>query len=108
LSVNSDQWEISYILQLVAGEDSLNPIDTSQGTTMIPLEYLIAIVVALTIAIVLAVLLFKRKRKPNIKKTLTSNPQLMKEDKAVLEFLAEKDGKAFEAEIRERFQKCQD
>jgi len=27
----------------------------------------------------------------------------MKEDKAVLEFLAEKDGKAFEAEIREHF-----
>ncbi len=27
----------------------------------------------------------------------------MKEDIAVIEFLAEKDGKAFEAEIRERF-----
>ena len=27
----------------------------------------------------------------------------MKEDRAVLEFLAEKDGKVFEAEIRERF-----
>ena len=103
LSVGSGQWEISYILQLVAGDDSLNPTAFPQGTTMIPLEYLIAIAATLLIVIVILVLLVKRKRKPNIKKALNSNPHLMKEDKAVLEFLAERDGTAFEAEMRERF-----
>jgi uncharacterized membrane protein len=104
LSLGSGQWEISYLLQLVAGEeDSLNPTDFSQSSGMVPIEYLIVIIVALIVAIVVGLLMFKRKRRPNIKKALNANPQLMKEDRAVLEFLAEKDGKAFEAEIRERF-----
>jgi len=104
LSLGSGQWEISYILQLVSGdEDSLSPTDFSQGSGMIPITYLIAFIVVLIVAIVVGFLIFKMKRRPNIKKALNANPQLMKEDKAVLEFLAEKDGKAFEAEIRERF-----
>jgi len=104
LSLGSGQWEISYILQLVSGdEDNLSPTDFSQSSGMIPITYLIALIVILMVAIVVGFLVFKRKRRPNIKKALNANPQLMKEDKAVLEFLAEKDGKAFEAEIRERF-----
>jgi uncharacterized membrane protein len=47
--------------------------------------------------------ILNRKRKINPKKTINRNPHLSKEDKAVIEFLAEKDGKAFEAEIRQRF-----
>jgi uncharacterized membrane protein len=104
LSVRSGQWEISYILQLVVGdEDSLSPTDFPQGATMVPVEYMIALIMVLLVAIIMVLLMFRRKRRPNIKKALNSNPQLMKEDKAVLEFLAEKEGKAFEAEIRERF-----
>lgn len=103
LSLGSGQWEISYMLQLIAGDDGLSPTDFSQGTSVFPLEYLIVIIAILLVVIIITVLMFNRKRKPNIKKALNSNPQLMKEDKAVLEFLAEKDGKAFEAEIRERF-----
>jgi uncharacterized membrane protein len=104
LSLGSGQWEISYVLQLVSGdEDSLSPTDFSQSSGMIPITYLIALIVVLTVVIVVGFLVFKRKRRPNIKKALNANPQLMKEDKVVLEFLAEKDGKAFEAEIRERF-----
>ncbi|MCW3983024.1 MAG: hypothetical protein NWE96_03420 [Candidatus Bathyarchaeota archaeon] len=104
LCLGSGQWEISYILQLIAGgEDSLDPTDSSQPVGMIPLEYVVVVAAGLIIAIVVALLLLKRKRKPNIKKALNDNPHLMKEDRAVLEFLAEKEGKAFEAEIRERF-----
>jgi len=104
LSLGSGQWEISYVLQLISGDDgSLNPTDFSQGSGMIPITYLIALIVVLMVVVVVTFLVFKKKRRPNIKKALNANPQLMKEDKAVLEFLAEKDGKAFEAEIRERF-----
>jgi uncharacterized membrane protein len=102
LCLGSGQWEISYLLQLVAGgEDGLGPTVFSQPVGM-QLEYVIVIAAGL-IAVVVALLVLKRKRKPNIKKALNANPQLMKEDRAVLEFLAEKEGKAFEAEIRERF-----
>jgi uncharacterized membrane protein len=103
LSLGSGQWEISYILPLVApDESSLIPTDSSQSW-MVPLAYLIAVIVIVVFAIAAVLFMVKRKRKPNIKKTLNANPQLMKDDQAVLEFLAEKDGKAFEAEIRQRF-----
>jgi uncharacterized membrane protein len=104
LSLGSGQWEISYVLQLISGEeDSLVPVDFSQGFGMIPITYLIALIVVLIVSVVVGFLVFKRKRRPNIKKALNANPQLMKEDRAVIEFLAEKDGKAFESEIRQRF-----
>ncbi|MCW3996267.1 MAG: hypothetical protein NWE98_09005 [Candidatus Bathyarchaeota archaeon] len=104
LCLSAGEWEVSYLLQLIAGgEDSLIPIIEHQTSGWVPVEWLIAISVAFVATIIVGFLAFKRKRKPNIKKALNANPQLMKEDKAVLEFLAEKDGKAFEAEIRERF-----
>ena len=53
--------------------------------------------------IVAALLLHGRKRVPNVEKILKANPQLAREDQAVIRFLAEKEGKAFEAEIREKF-----
>ena len=45
----------------------------------------------------------KRRKGPNVDKILKTNPQLKQEDREVIKFLAEKDGKAFEAEIREQF-----
>ena len=96
LTLYPGQWEISYIVPL-------QQEDQNGGAGAIPIQYLIAApVVAVTV--VLAVLfLVKRKRKVNIKKILNKHPDLMKEDRAVIEFLAEKEGKAFEAEIRQRF-----
>ncbi len=101
LMISPNQWEISYIIPLQQ-EDNDNPDDGSSNTA-IPLEFLIigAIIIALTIAIL--IIFFMRKRKINVKKTINRNPHLSKEDKAVIEFLAEKEGKAFEAEIRQRF-----
>ena len=104
LSLGSGEWEISYVLQLLSGdEDNLSPTDFPQDSGMIPITYLIVLIAILIAVIIGAFLMLNRKRKPNIKKALNANPQLMREDKAVLEFLAEKGGKAFEAEIRERF-----
>ena len=104
LSLGSGNWEISYILSLVAGDEDIpSPTDFSQGSGMVPIEYLVAVIVILIVAVITGFLVFKRKRRPSIKKALKVDPNLMKEDRAVLEFLAEKDGKAFEAEIRERF-----
>lgn len=103
LSLGSGKWEISYLLQLIAPDkDGLSNADFSNDL-MIPVPYIIAFIVILPAAFIAGFLAVKRKRRPSIKKVLNANPNLMQEDKAVLEFLAEKDGQAFEAEIRERF-----
>ena len=100
LSLYPSQWEISYVLPLL-------PEDGSEGngasSTTIPFEYLIAAIVALTAIVLSALLIVRRRRGPNVEKILKAYPQLKKEDKEVIEFLAERGGKAFEAEIRERF-----
>jgi uncharacterized membrane protein len=101
LSLGSGQWEISYILQLVSPEETTPPIDSQSW--VVPIEYLIGLTVVLVVACAAFLFVVKKKRKPSIKKALNGNPTLMNDDKAVLEFLAEKDGKAFEAEIRQRF-----
>ncbi len=91
-------WELSYIVPLQQeGQDG-----AGQGTA-IPIEYAIAVVAVASAVIITLILLVWRRRKINIKKILKRNPGLMKEDVAVIEFLAEKDGKAFEAEIRAKF-----
>jgi len=98
LSIGPNQWEISYIVPL---QD--NSQDDGSSIAPFPIGYLIVAAVIVAIAIVIVAWLLMRKRKINIKKTLSKNPTLSKEDKVVIEFLAEKDGKAFEAEIRQRF-----
>jgi uncharacterized membrane protein len=97
LSIGSNQWEISYIVPLQ--EDNQ---DNSTSVTF-PIGYLVAGIVILAILVIILTWVLRRKRKINIKKTINENPTLNKDDKAVIEFLAEKDGKAFEAEIRQRF-----
>jgi uncharacterized membrane protein len=98
LSIGPNQWEISYIVPL---QD--NSQDDGSSIAPFPIEYLIAAAIIVAVAIVVVAWLLMRKRKINIKKTLSKNPTLSKDDKAVIEFLAEKDGRAFEAEIRQRF-----
>ena len=103
LTLSSGQWEISYLLSLTSEQPSY-PIPTSLDSNVLPIEYIIIVVVGVVVA-ALAVALFLVKRKPqyNLKKTLNQNPKLMKDDQEVLQFLAEKGGSAFEAEIRQQF-----
>ena len=91
-----NQWEISYILPPSSIED------TDSGQTLILIEYF-AITLGAIIITIIGLLYFFKKRKPNVKKIFKAYPQLSKEEKGVIQFLADNDGKAFEAEIRERF-----
>ena len=100
LSLFPGYWEISYILPLLPPDEST---DKDGPSTTIPIEYLIAAAVAVAAVFLSVLLLVRLRRGPNVEKTLKANPQLTKEDKDVIRFLAEKEGKAFEAEIRERF-----
>jgi len=72
-----------------------------QPTTMIPIEYVVFLLISL--AIVILILFVWRRRKPNIERILKEHPYLRQEERDVLIFLAENDGKAFESEIRKRF-----
>jgi len=97
LSLNPKQWEISYIVPLQQEDQN--------GDTLwnaFPLEYLIAALVAVIAIIATMMLVILRKPKINVQKILDRNPSMKKEDIAVIEFLAENDGKAFEAEIRKK------
>jgi len=100
LSLHPGAWEISYTVPLVP-QDELGGDETPAAP--IPIEYLIAAVVAVAAVVLSALFIVKRRKGPDVDKIVKANPQLRKEDKDVLLFLAEKDGKAFEAEIRERF-----
>ena len=100
LSLHPGSWEISYIVPLVP-QDELG--GDGSPSAPIPMEYLVATLVATTAIILFALLIVKRRKGPDVDKILKVNPQLRKEDKDVIQFLAEKNGKAFEAEIREQF-----
>jgi len=96
LSLYPGEWELSYIVPLQLEVQN-------NEAWVIPIEYLIAGAMSVGIAILIVIFVVRRKRTINVKKMLSRHPDLVKEDVAVIEFLAEKDGKAFEAEIRERF-----
>ena len=94
-----NQWEISYLLSPSSSGNSDNG-NTDQN--LFQLEYFIVIFIVLILLII--IIFFVRKtRKPNVKKIFKKYPQLSKEDKEVIQFLGENEGRAFEAEIRVRF-----
>ena len=99
LSLYPGQWEISYVLPLLPEDGT----EDGAPLTGIPIEYLIAAIVVVIVVVLSAILIVRWRRGPNAEKTIKTHPELKKEDKDVIEFLAEKGGKAFEAEIRERF-----
>ncbi len=99
LTLYPDQWEISYVLPVLPEDEAKD----KEGSSNIPLEYLIAAIIAIIAVVLSALLIVRRRRGPNVEKILKAHPQLKKEDREVIEFLAERGGKAFEAEIRERF-----
>jgi len=73
----------------------------STGT---PPEYTFLIVaISVATAFIVLIVLFRRKRKIDITEILKKHPYLRQEEKDVLAFLVENDGKAFESEIRRRF-----
>ncbi|HIE18809.1 TPA: hypothetical protein EYP75_03695 [Candidatus Bathyarchaeota archaeon] len=71
------------------------------SSTMSPaVEYMVFILI---VSAVVVILFTRRKRKPNIEKIIKNHPYLRQEERDVLIFLAENNGKAFESEIRNRF-----
>jgi uncharacterized membrane protein len=72
------------------------------SSNLIPIEYLAAAAVAVA-AIVVAAFFLVRKRGPKVEKIVEMHPQLNKEERNVIQFLAENERKAFESQIRERF-----
>lgn len=106
LSLTSGNWEISYVLS--TSQPIVNPSPTStpdgsdQETTGLKIEYLAFVAVAIGIAISL-VFVYVKRRGPGFGRILKKNPHLGQEDQAVIQFLIDKGGKAFEAELREKF-----
>jgi uncharacterized membrane protein len=83
------------VSQFTVSEDPSNEVPSNT----FPLEYFI--VAALAVIVILAILLFRRRA--NTEKIFKENPQLNAEEKGVILFLAENEGKVFESQIRERF-----
>jgi uncharacterized membrane protein len=72
------------------------------SSNLIPVEYLAAALVAVA-AVFVAAFFLVRKRGPNVEKIFKAHPHLHNEEKNVIRFLTEKNGKAFESQIREHF-----
>ena len=68
----------------------------------IPIEYLI-VIASIVVAIFLISIFVIKQRKVNVDKIFRVFPQLNTEEKNVILFLSENEGKGFESQIRERF-----
>lgn len=85
--------------ELTVSEESSNGGADSDN---FPIEMVAAAIVAM-VAVVVVVLFLLKKQKPNVEKIVKMHPQLNNEEKDVIQFLAENEGKVFETQIRERF-----
>ncbi|MCW4014984.1 MAG: hypothetical protein NWF06_01300 [Candidatus Bathyarchaeota archaeon] len=65
-------------------------------------DYLVFVLIGVAVVVVVFLFLLRRRR-PNPEKIFKTNPRLNQEEKDVIQFLVENEGKAFEAEIREKF-----
>ena len=95
----------TYAVEIAGLVDTFTVSDPSSNGThsdTIPIEYLAAAVAAVAAILVVVFLLFRR-RGVNVEQILKLNPQLNAEEKDVILFLAENEGKAFESQIREKF-----
>jgi uncharacterized membrane protein len=103
MTLNPGDWEISYILPaLTPGEFPDQTDENGDASPQLPLY--LAVGAVATVAVIVAVfVLHRRKGGIDVDKILKVNSQLAREDQAVILFLAEKEGKAFEAELREKF-----
>ena len=105
LSLPAGNWEISYILPTIVPPTNTpnNTNDPEQPSIRINNEYIILIAITAATIATLTLVLAIRKRTPKINKILKENIHLGDDDQAVVQFLIEKNGKAFEAELREKF-----
>ena len=105
LSLSAGNWEISYVLPAIppTANPTITPDNSGQATNGLKIEYVALIVIVAGIIVVFGFVFFLRKRGPKVGRILKENPQLGKEDQEVIQFLIEKDCKAFEAELREKF-----
>ena len=95
----------SYTVEIAGLIEEFAISETSSNGThsnMISTEYLVGAVV-IGAAIFFVIFLLFSRRKPNISKIFRTHPRLNKEEKDVIQFLAENEGKAFESQIREQF-----
>ena len=81
------------------GGTSPNGGDSSDA---FPIEYVAAALIVVA-AILLVVFLLFRRRGYNVEKIFKMYPRLNEEERDVIQFLAENEGKVFESQIRERF-----
>jgi uncharacterized membrane protein len=80
---------------------TINKEPSGNESDAFPVEYLI--VAAVAVAAVGVVFFVLKRRKPNAEKIFKINPRLNQEEKEVIQFLVDNDGKAFEAQVREKF-----
>lgn len=94
-------WEVSYVPPISPSTPA--PPKTALPSTLIPLEYLVVAVIS--VAVVSSFALLKRRNPLKAEKVLKRYPEIRAEDKEAIRFIAEKGGKVFEAELREKFPK---
>ena len=94
-------WEVSYVPP-ISPQTPATPT-TALPSTLIPLEYLVGAVIS--VAVVGGFVLLKRRGPPKAEKVLKRYPEIRAEDEEAIRFIAEKGGKVFEAELREKFPK---
>lgn len=71
-------------------------------SNVIQVEYIMASVLII-VAVLIAFFLFLRRREYDVEKIFKMHPQLNTEEKDVIHFLADNEGKVFESQIREKF-----
>ncbi len=105
LSLAAGNWEISYVLPTIppTATPTSTPDNSGEAINGLKIEHIALIIIAAGIIAVFGFVFFRRKRGPKVGKILKENPRLAKEDQEVIQFLIEKGGKAFEAELREKF-----
>jgi len=93
---------VSTFIVKEASSNGGTPSNGDSSSNAFPTEYLAATLIAVAV-ILLAVFLLFRRRGYNVEKIFKTHPRLNKEERDVIQFLAENAGKVFESQIRERF-----
>ena len=89
------------VSQFIVSEEPSSGTPSPSDSDAVPFEYIVA--VAAVAAILVVVFFLFRKKGASVEKIFKTNPQLNTEEKDVILFLAQNEGKAFESQIRERF-----
>jgi uncharacterized membrane protein len=103
LSLAAGNWEISYVLPAIPYVTPTGSPAGSEQATGIGIGYIILIIIIVCVVAAVGFVTLKKKGGPKIGRILKENPQLSREDQEVIQFLIQKEGRAFEAELRENF-----